>query len=247
MITFEVGGGLGNRLFQYVLARLLAEKLGYDLITKFPVSHILTPTEPKKGKRYYENKLHIIETLETENLLERKFGERHIHLQGFWQEQKYYTPNRDAILGYFKEKATEKPDKENIVMHVRLTDYKAFGFKGSVIHPDYYVDCLRREKYDRLFIVTDAPQDSYFERFESYKPIFTRGNEKKDFWFLTEFDRIIVGNSTFSWWPAFLSNATKIYTPKCWIRNSVDIRHKLHVINNGKCEGIQMPARFKDY
>lgn len=247
MITFEIGGGLGNRLFQYVFARLLAEKLGFSLETRCSFEGVITPTEPKQGKIFTNNKQHIVETNKTEDLFEKKWQNCHINLQGFWQEQKYYTPHRESILGYFKEKATEKTDRENIVMHVRLKDYKWFGNKGNVIDSKYYFDCLKRERFNRLFIVTDEPDDQYFEPFESLQPIFTRGNIKNDFWFLTEFDRIILGNSTFSWWAAFLSNATKIYTPKCWIRNSTDIRHELHVINNGKCSGIQMPAEFIDY
>lgn len=249
MITFDSGGGLGNRIFQYVAARLLAEKLGFNLESPCTVANVLTPTIPAPGERHSDHRTDIIETLDTEDILKTDYGNRHIHLQGYWQIPHYYIDNRDKVVGYFEEKGLgpDGTDKENIVMHVRLGDYKIYGPKGNVLNPKYYVDCLSREKFNRLFVVTDEPDDEYFSVFERYRPIFSRGSIKKDFWFLTEFDRIIIGNSSFSWWAAFLSNASKIYTPKCWIRNSNDISHELQIINNGRCDGIQMEADFIDY
>jgi hypothetical protein len=247
MITFDSGGGLGNRIFQYVSARLLAEKLGYSLNTDCPVRNVLTPTDTMPGKVYKNDMLHTIETLDTGNIFKKEWGKRHLHFQGYWQDPNYYISERKKIVDYFEEKATESPDKENIVMHVRLGDYKTYGPGGTVLNNKYYFDCLKREKFKRIFIVTDSPDDEYLLAFEKFNPIIMRGHKKSDFWFLTEFDRIIIANSSFSWWAAFLSNATKIYTPKCWIRNSTDIRHELQNINNGKCEGIQMDAGFLDY
>lgn len=71
MITFEIGGGLGNRLFQYVFARLLAEKLGFSLETRCSFEGVITPTEPKQGKIFTNNKQHIVETNKTEDLFEK--------------------------------------------------------------------------------------------------------------------------------------------------------------------------------
>lgn len=247
MITFDSGGGLGNRIFQYVSARFLAEKLGFELATEAQLKGVLTPAPLPSGKKYTNNRLHVVETIDTENILKKEWERRHIHLQGYWQIPEYYIPNRDKILEYFIEKAPDKTDTKNIVMHVRLGDYKVYGPKGNVLDPKYYLDCLERENFNDLFIVTDEPDDEYFETFSKYNPVFTRGSLRTDFRFITEFDKIIIGNSTFSWWAAFLSNATRIYTPKCWIRNSNDISHELQIINNGKCDGIQMEAGFRDY
>lgn len=247
MVTFNFGGGLGNRLFQYVFARMLSENTGLRLVTPCPEDNVLTATKHTRGTICKNDRVDINETIDTCNILERPWSNRHIHLCGYWQEHLYYLKSRNRILSYFNERATKDTDKDNLVMHVRLTDYKTFGNKGSVLHPDYYHSCIKKEKYNRLFIVTDDDRDSYLDEFRKYRPIVVSNDEKSDFWFLTEFDRMIIGNSTFSWWAAFLSNAKKIYTPKCWIRNSVDIRHSLQVIDNGRCKGIQVPAGFIDY
>lgn len=247
MVTCEFGGGLGNRIFQYVSARLLAEILGYSFESGCPLDNVLTPTIPATGKKYTQNKIHIIENNDNSNVFIAKWQKQHIHLQGYFQVADYYIPYRDKIIGFFNEQATKTPDNENIVIHIRLNDYKIFGEKGNVLNPKYYLDCLKRESFNRLFIVTDSPNDSYLDNFKSFNPIVSRGNLINDFWLITEFSRMIIANSTFSWWAAFLSNANKIYTPKCWVRDSNDIPHNLHMIDNGGCECIPVDTEHIDY
>jgi hypothetical protein len=236
MVTFDTGGRFGNQLFQYTVARLLDEKIGFELGQQYDWNDTITATPLKPGARYTNDRIVIKENVDTENILEMEYGKRHYHLSGFWQESHYYLLNREQILGFFNEKAPVKTDKKNIVMHVRLDDYKKFGTLGTVIDYQYYLDCLELEKFDELFIVTDEPGDKFFRVFKKYNPVFNFGTEKQDFWFLTQFDRIICGNSCFSWWAAFLSNASKVYMPKNWIRNSDDIKHDLPfgtIINSG--------------
>lgn len=240
MVTFDAGGRLGNRLYQYTIARLFAEKNGLWLATPYEWNDTITASSYQHGKQYENDKIIIKETIDTPNILEMKIEKRHYHLSGYWQEAHYYIPNREQILGFFNEKATEYLDTDNIIMHVRLDDYKLFGKRGTVLNPQYYVDCLEREDFEQLFIITDAPKDNYFKAFDKYNPIYAKGSEKQDFWFMTQFDRIICGNSSFSWWAAFLSNANTVYMPECWIRNSYDIRHDLPF-------GTVMKAGFVDY
>lgn len=249
MITFDYGGRLGNRLFQYVIARLLAEQLGFHLEGEYKYNDTLTATEAKPGKRYKNHKVIVKDSAEIGNILEMVYENRHYHLSGFWQEAHYYIPNRDKIIGFFNEKApdNESLDKKNIIMHVRLDDYKTFGTGGTVLDPQYYHDCLSREDFEKLYIISDVPDDPYFKYFARYNPVFPRGNEKEDFWLMTKFDRIISSNSTFSWWAAFLSNSSKIYIPSCWIRNSYDIKHSLQHVISGAAKGTLVPAGFINY
>jgi hypothetical protein len=200
---------------------------------------------PKGGRHVEAPAVRIVERYDIGNILEKNYDLYRYHLQGFWQNAyAYYLPNRETILGYFVEKATKETNKNDIVMHVRLGDYKRFGPRGTVLDPKYYWDCLAKEQYADVYILTDEPHDPYIEQFRR-KNFIVRENtsERDDFWFMAGFDRIVCGNSSYSWWAAFLSNATRIYTPSCWIRNSNEMYRDLQNIQNA----VIMPAGFKDY
>lgn len=242
MITFSSGGRLGNQLFQYVFARLLADHIGYRLDTTYAWNDTITATPHRRGAEYNCDMSTILETKNIDNLFLRQYERRHYHIVGYWQMAAYYIPYRKKILQYFNEKAPLRTNRKDIIMHVRLDDYKDFGKGGTVLGTDYYHECINRGTFDKLYVVTDAPDDEYFRSFAKYKPIFPKGSERDDFWFMTQFDRIICGNSTFSWWAAFLSNAGTVYLPSCWIRNSHDIRHDLTRVDGSR--SIEVKADF---
>ena len=49
---------------------------------------------------------------------------------------------------------------------------------------------------------------------EQYNPIFYDGTPLEHFSFIRRFNRIILSNSTFAWWAAYLSDATEIFAPR---------------------------------
>jgi hypothetical protein len=126
-------------------------------------------------------------------------------------------------------------------MHIRLGDYKHCGPKGQVLSQQYYFDCIERSFVDpkNVLIVTDEPEDEYLLPFKTMGVSVKRGSEKEDFWELMRFSSIACGNSSYSWWSAFISNAERIYIPSCWLRG---MKNKVNLtkIQNGAV----VPATF---
>jgi hypothetical protein len=253
MVTCDYGGGFGNRMFQYIFARLFADKLKLALKSHpgKDITDVIKLTGQPEYKEYEKIKHTINDHFTYDDILKRDHEDCGYHLIGYFQHAEYYLENRNLIRSYFIYNPPTELDKKNIVAHIRLGDYKVYGKNGNILHPDYYLNILKREKYDKLFIVTDEPEwKEYFDYFNgiNYEIISDTNNAVRlpnktaqDFYYLMKFDRIIIGNSSFSWWAAFLSNASKIYTPLCWIRYMSDAKCNLHLIQNG------IPVKAKYY
>jgi hypothetical protein len=95
---------------------------------------------------------------------------------------------------------------------------------------DYYEKALSMAHYKRLYICTNAPLHPYIKNFERYNPIVVTDRDLNsylgvvpldetsklnmdDFGFMASFNKIIIAYSTYSWWAAYLSQATEIYAP----------------------------------
>ncbi len=110
----------------------------------------------------------------------------------------------------------------DVVMHIRLGDFREGNF---VIDPTPQLQILReirrKEPTTRIILVCKAPatdaEHSYVRLFEEFHPIIQSGTELEDFATLRSAKRILTTNSTFSWFAAFLGDATErwIAAPIC--------------------------------
>jgi hypothetical protein len=219
MIVIQYLGKFGNNLFQYAFGRLLAISFNYSLGTDLIDNAVIVANGNVKGLSYYNYPTVISDINQSGNFFPSQLEERLYILYGYFQNIDYYRNRRKLIQSFFNYK---KPlmNKSDIVLHVRLGDYKNFGPKGIVIHPQYYLDILRKEEFDKIYIVTDDPNDTdYFRHFRYYNPTIINSSVKDDFYFIMSFDKVIMSNSTFSWWATFLGDASTIYTFKPWIRH----------------------------
>jgi hypothetical protein len=79
---------------------------------------------------------------------------------------------------------------------------------------DYFDIILSLMRFDRLFITSDEPLHPLLGAFGKYDPILVRNDTPaKTMAFVTRFDRIAISESTYSWWAAYLSNASEVYYP----------------------------------
>jgi hypothetical protein len=155
--------------------------------------------------------------------------------EGFFQSALYFEEYRNQLANQFiikkehridiRKKLNIQNDKPIMVLHVRRTDYSNYGNESlggvNLMLPlEYYYECLKKisnpEKYNIVF-VTDDPAFVKIN-FSAYKPIVSSSKSPiTDFQILMEGDLVIVANSSFSWWAAYLNKkASKIFAPKYW-------------------------------
>lgn len=155
--------------------------------------------------------------------------------EGFFQSSLYFEKYKNQIQKQFiirqkhqvniKEVLNIENNKRIIALHVRRTDYvnyggESLGGENLMLPIEYYNLCLEKiqnlENYNIVF-VTDDP--SFVKaNFWQYNPIVSSNKSSIiDFQILMTSDIVVVANSSFSWWAAYLNgSASKIFAPKYW-------------------------------
>tara|TARA_R110002051_G_scaffold325548_3_gene428806 strand:+ start:4288 stop:5064 length:777 start_codon:yes stop_codon:yes gene_type:complete len=217
MIYTQYGGRLGNNMFQYCFGRILAEELGYDLIappifgfagTEEKVLGSRVEGEPERVGGHQVDIKHILALEPPKPIL----------LDGFYQRYEYYKPHKDKIKEWLRiDNHNVGQDDEDIIIHLRLgDDITTFDADNPYIMPfSFYEKALENTTYNRVYICSEPEtiNSKYIKQFDKYDPIILNGDTLSDFRSLKSFKKIIISQSTFSWWAAFLSDATEIFFP----------------------------------
>lgn len=218
--------GLGNNLFQYCWAREIAEKKGFYL-KKNPINGFVETYNDIPGLKFYSNELitpgdtQIFDVDKIYNHLGK------IIVYGYPQRYEYYIDNKKNIKNWLRiedEDSYEFPGEDDIVVSTRLGDYVNLGWDLPI---EYYEEMLKNEKYKNAYILCDEPQNPKLNKLVSMgciiKDNMHYGDKKyiADFVFAKNAKKLIIANSTFSWWAAFLGES-KVYYPCIkfpWIPN----------------------------
>lgn len=258
-VFVKIQGGIGNQFFQYAFGEYLKSiekniKVIYELsyfknknsrelqLLKFNIGTINTTYFPsfflkiisflifKERKAYDFYQINNIESC---------------IYDGYWQNPKYL-----KNLKNLKKKFTliNKPNFNQIEdkvikigIHVRRGDYLA-SKRHNVIEENYYTESINKiDKmiYDKKIFFVFSDDIKYCKKkFESldyrFKFVDNFESDLVEFEFLKKMDHLIISNSSFSWWAAYLSDRDDKITicPKKWILNlnQIDL-----MLNNWIC------------
>ena len=157
---------------------------------------------------------------------------------GYFQTDAYFEEETENIKDlfslknkYIKEFKNKYEEifsvKKNLVIHVRRTDYVNWGSDslGGInltLPIDYYHDCIAKIKNldDYNIIVLSDDLEFCKEKFKNYPSFnYESNSEIVDFQIMLNADKLIISNSTFAWWAAYLNNKPnlKTFAPKYWI------------------------------
>jgi hypothetical protein len=235
-------GRLGNNLFQYALGRILAEELGYKLVCRdsfVPNPRLANglsgqlATLPALASHFDDVPLHIdgediTQPHERYVLKERLWSgqgipfqamladraPRRIVLKGYFQRIEYYLSYKAKIRSWFKPLIPQgvlTPHPDDVVLNIRRgLDYFKHGW---VLPKQYYVEALRAASPRRLFVCGVGIDAEIVELLEPYSPTYYSASPFEEFCFISRFNRIVLSNSTFAWWAAWLSDASEIFFP----------------------------------
>ncbi|MCI1191406.1 hypothetical protein MOJ79_06085 [Calidifontimicrobium sp. SYSU G02091] len=241
-------GHLGNNLFQYALARVLAEELGLALQCR--------PARERPGFDAVERASGIVDRLDQWHhrfadvplqrpgreidhpqwrqvmgeqdgwhghgvdlpFLLRSGRERRIVLRGYFQRTEYVHPWRDRVRRWYRlppPAPAFAAGPQDVVIHVRQSlDMKLLG---RALEPSFYVRALES--------MTPAPRTVHVCGLGLDDPALTAAlapwrprrldlDAVGTLAVLAHARRIVLANSTFSWWGAYLATEAQVVYPR---------------------------------
>lgn len=188
----------------------------------------------------------LLKNKQTEYIEKRNYSfDKNVYLiqgdcyyEGYWQAMQYYLPIKEEIVHHFKPKKfsdyslsiLKLIDRTNSVgIHVRRGDYlKEKDFQG-ICDLSYYKNSIQylkeRNLIDKFYIFSNDLvwcKDNIIPLIDGYDFELVTGNSGEcsymDMFLMSHCKYLIIANSSFSWWGAFLNQRieNKVLAPSVW-------------------------------
>jgi len=247
MFGIKIQGRLGNQLFQYAFALAQKKRLQKNFYlhkiyririgqyfnvpkTNFIFHYIqrfyfLLITKFKPLAISQNQSITPVETIAL-------FSKNNILIDGFFQSEKFFENVKDEIKNQLTVKKKYKSsiqdftknEKENIAVHIRRTDYINWGNDelgyGLALPVTYYTNALAQLDPTNKNIIFISDDIAFTKNnFKVAGAMYSENNsEIFDLQLLMHADYLILSNSTFAWWGAYLNQkAKKVYSPQYWL------------------------------
>ena len=214
MIISTLKGRLGNALFQISTGYVLAKKLGVPFAINYEMSDCqsqhyrhtvfanIDSTE-KTGIPYYEPSFSYSEIPLQDGLM----------LDGYFQCSKYFAEYKEDIKNLFVLPEVPAPEKGTVGVHFRRGDYLGMTDIHPVSSDEWYIKAIESMGLQNVIACTEPADIPYVEGC-GYK--VNKGSDLEDIVLLSKCDALVMSNSSYSWWAAFLGNHKKVIAPKQW-------------------------------
>lgn len=160
-----------------------------------------------------------------------------VYLQG----EKYWVKHKDKVRDYFRMGIGESIDK--VALHIRLGDYlKAQHFHVNLLQTPYYKTAIQMFP-NRQFLVFCKDNQGHLqdESDRAFIEVYLRDlgisyefapmelSETEDMNLMASCKDIIMANSSFSWWAAYLGDHERVVCPSQWF---VDGQQRIELLPN---------------
>ena len=234
-------GQLGNQMFQYASLKGIARNRGFD----YMVANNADVVVDSLGNKLYTELFNPFDidvkqgVLDTQQYIQEphfQFSEElfntcpdNASLVGYYQTPKYFNHIKDEIRSDFTfrpeilEPCKEMMEEmvEPVALHIRRGDFITNVENHYNQDLEYYEEALTKFEKNRQVIIfsDDTEWCNKQELFAPDRFLIAEGNSPYvDMCLMTMCTGFIIANSTFSWWPAWLSVAEdkKVVYPKQW-------------------------------
>lgn len=197
------------------------------------ISRLIRRWFPKRKTEYIQPRKEIFEYKEEPFSLQ---GD--VYYEGVWEAIKYLQPAREEIIKAFRHPEPNEVNaayihamkQENSVgIHVRRGDYLKNAAFAGVCDLDYYqmaIPEILKDGKEHVFYIFSNDMKWCEENIKPLlgqnKMVFVKENTGKnscwDMFLMTYCKDLIIANSSFSWWGAYMNNrGGRIIAPKTWM------------------------------
>ena len=186
----------------------------------------------------------VLPLSKTYSYLPEAYREGNCYYEGFWQNIRYFEDIKDRLIEVFAHPEPNKYNEslikmismqESVGIHVRRGDYLSEPDYKGICSLDYYKKAITRlkeveQKY--TFYVFSNDMKWCVENLEpimsGYDVVYVTDNIGDnscwDMFLMTYCKNLIIANSSFSWWGAFLNkNVNKVIAPCPWVNRDCEI------------------------
>ena len=211
MITCEYMGRLGNNMFQIATAFAIANK--YNDVAEFSPH----PDFPHLPERTCVPTNEFI-GLNNRNPVHNIPHKQNMTLVGFFQRHEYFdSVKTELIKEVFRVPEDWQPNITAI--HVRRGDFLIDPFNFPPVSIEYINQAIKLIKNIKKIVFLSDDIEWCVENFSTLQNVDFRCNTKgiDDIYYMANCDNVIMSNSTFSFWGAYLSNRKRqIVFPLHW-------------------------------
>jgi hypothetical protein len=166
-----------------------------------------------------------------------------VSIRGYFQSYRYFYEFEDSITDFFwrslfseqirnrEDEVEDSEKRDEIAVHVRLGDYvnsKTANAYHGLLSEEYFLKAVEMLSCEaqNLLIVAES-QTTLRKEYPTLSKLATKiisSCEVCDLYALSRSTKLILSNSSFSWWGAYLSEA-KVIAPKNWFSAEVLLKN----------------------
>jgi hypothetical protein len=221
----NIAGGLGNQIFMIAAGYAYAKRYGKKLIINDfnwsatqgnpPSTYKSTIFKNFEFGRIQTNATHITE--KRENYDELPYVDGDVALSGYFQSLKYFEDCKDEFIDLL-ELPNISPITDKVAFHIRRGDYLRYAHIHHVCDSKYFENQFMRFDPKNVDVFTDSSEYVRNEFNHRKLNIITGNTELEDLILMSQYDRIVCSNSTFSWWASLLGvKKREIIVPNVWL------------------------------
>ena len=239
MVKFLWRHRFGNQLFQYCLGRILHREFGVrvefpphfykDEAHAAPYDDLWRPqSQSGDALLNFRRFMSLVDQRAFIPVHGQRFDpallkkNRPLLLSGWFQRYEYYQPHKELIRKEWLplpslDRVDVHPD--DLHLHIRRRDYViphtcpgVALWATPLLHLERAIGMF--SSWRRMVVISDDPDDPFMDHFRNtYGAEVKSGSMTEDFLTLAAAKKLIISESTFAWWAAFLGRAERIVCP----------------------------------